>query len=346
MLYRAARNVLFRLDAENAHLLTIAALSRLPRLTSAVFGQKLSAPRKVMGLEFPNPIGLAAGLDKDGECIPAWDALGFGCIEVGTVTPRAQYGNPRPRLFRLPEHQALINRLGFNNAGVDALLLRLRAARERGLRARLGVNIGKNFDTPLERAAEDYLHALRRVYPLADYVTVNISSPNTQGLRELQKGPALSALLAALKQAQLELTQQHGRYVPLAVKIAPDISRVELDGIARELVQQRVDALIATNTTVSREGVSDHPRAGESGGLSGAPLQTRSNHVIAEFARRLGDAVPIIGVGGIMSGADARAKFEAGASLVQIYTGFIYRGPALIAECVKAIRQDLQDSTR
>ncbi|MGH8530850.1 MAG: quinone-dependent dihydroorotate dehydrogenase [Nevskiales bacterium] len=337
MLYSAARKILFRLDAENSHLLTIAALSRLPRMAGAVLGRKLSAPRTVMGLEFPNPIGLAAGLDKDGECISAWDALGFGFIEVGTVTPRAQPGNPRPRLFRLAEHEALINRMGFNNAGVDAMLLRLRAARKTNLRARLGVNIGKNFDTPLERATEDYLHCLRKVYALADYVTINISSPNTLGLRELQKERVLGALLASLKQAQAELAQRHGRYVPLAVKIAPDLSPAELDSIARELMQHKVDAVIATNTTVSREGVAEHRLAGEMGGLSGAPLQARSNHVIAELARRLDGALPIIGVGGILSGEDAREKIGAGASLVQIYTGFIYRGPGLVSECVRAV---------
>ena len=337
MLYRIAREALFRLDAENAHHLTIAALSRMPRPAAALLGRQLSAPRSVMGLEFPNPVGLAAGLDKDGECIAAWDALGFGFVEVGTVTPRAQPGNPRPRLFRLTEHDALINRMGFNNAGVDALLLRLRAARRRGLRAPLGVNIGKNFDTPLERAGEDYLHCLRKVYPLADYVTINVSSPNTLGLRELQKERALGALLASLKQAQAELAQQHGRYVPLAVKIAPDLGAGEMDAIARELLAHKLDALIATNTTTSRESVVGHRLAEESGGLSGRPLLARSNHVIAGMARRLDGALPIIGVGGVLGGADARAKIEAGASLVQIYTGFIYRGPELIGECVEAL---------
>ncbi len=337
MLYRIARHALFRLDAENAHHLTIAALSRMPRPAAALLGTSLSAPRTVMGIEFPNPVGLAAGLDKDGECISAWDALGFGFVEVGTVTPRAQPGNPLPRLFRLPEHEALINRMGFNNAGVDALLLRLRAARRCRLRAPLGVNVGKNFDTPLERAGEDYLHCLRKVYTLVDYVTINISSPNTLGLRELQKERVLGALLASLKQAQTELAQQHGRYVPLAVKIAPDLSAAELDAIARELVLHKIDAVIATNTTVSREGVTEHRRAREAGGLSGAPLQARSTHIISELARRLDGALPIIGVGGIMSGEDAREKIGAGASLVQIYTGFIYRGPEVVAECVRAL---------
>lgn len=338
MLYRAARNILFRLDAENSHNLTIAALSRVPHMAGAILGRHLSAPRTVMGLEFRNPVGLAAGLDKDGECIPAWDALGFGFIEVGTVTPRPQPGNPRPRLFRLTEHDALINRMGFNNAGADAMLLHLRAARTRKLGARLGVNLGKNFDTPLERATDDYLLGLRKVYALADYVTINISSPNTLGLRELQKERVLGALLASLKQAQANLAQQYSRYVPLAVKIAPDLSSAELDSIARELMQHKVDAVIATNTTVSREGVAEHRLAKETGGLSGAPLQARSNHVIAEFARRLDGALPIIGVGGIMSGEDAREKIGAGASLVQMYTGFIYRGPELVAECVRAIK--------
>ena len=332
--YGLARQVLFRLDAETAHELTIALLSRFPRSAGVLAGRIRPAPCRVMGLDFPNPVGLAAGLDKNGECIEAWGALGFGFVEIGTVTPRSQPGNPKPRLFRLEKHRALINRLGFNNHGVDALLDRVRASCYRGI---LGINIGKNFDTPLERAAGDYLHCLEKVYPMAGYVTVNISSPNTQGLRELQKGEALDDLLTRLKQAQKQLSDQHGRYVPLAVKIAPDMDDTQLCTVTDALRRHHMDAVIATNTTVSRPGLESEPVAREEGGLSGTPLCARSTKVIRRLHQLLAGELPIIGVGGILGGADAAAKRKAGAALVQIYTGFIYRGPALIRECVGAL---------
>lgn len=335
MLYPLARQALFRLDAETAHELTIGLLSRFPRPAGLLSGRIAPAPCKVMGLDFPNPVGLAAGLDKNGACIDAWAALGFGFVEVGTVTPRPQPGNPKPRMFRIESRQALINRLGFNNHGVDALLERIRAVRYRGI---LGINIGKNFDTPLERAADDYLHCLEKVYPVASYVTVNISSPNTQGLRELQKGEALDDLLVKLKRTQAQLTDRHGRYVPLAVKIAPDNDVAQLQSIVDALRFHRMDAVIATNTTISRADLESEPQAREVGGLSGSPLREPSTAVVRKLQSLLAGELPIIGVGGILSGADAAAKRKAGASLVQIYTGFIYRGPALIRECVEALR--------
>lgn len=334
-MYRIVRPALFALDSERAHELTLAALARSTRLNRAVYARRVPAlPVEAMGLRFPNPVGLAAGLDKDGACIDGLAALGFGFLEVGTVTPRAQPGNPRPRLFRLSGHRALINRMGFNNHGVDRLLERLAATDYRGV---LGINIGKNFDTPLARAAEDYLFCLRKVYPHASYVAVNVSSPNTGGLRDLQGGPALDALLGALKREQSMLADAHGRYVPLAVKVAPDLDDAGLDTMANAVLAHGVDGVIATNTTVRRPGLEDEPLAAEEGGLSGAPLRPLADAAIAELARRLDGAVPIIGVGGVLGGADARAKIEAGASLVQVYTGLIYRGPALVRECVKAI---------
>ncbi|HEX6827724.1 MAG TPA: quinone-dependent dihydroorotate dehydrogenase [Burkholderiales bacterium] len=327
-MYRLLRPVLFTLDPEAAHHLTFAALEAGSALS--LVGQRVpDAPRTVMGLEFRNPVGLAAGLDKDGAHIDALAALGFGFIEVGTVTPRPQPGNPRPRLFRLPDAEALINRMGFNNDGVDALLENVRRARWRGV---LGINIGKNFDTPVERAADDYLACLRKVYPHASYVAVNISSPNTPGLRSLQNAGELKALLSALRHERQILAQRHGREVPLAVKIAPDLETAQVEGIARLLVKAGVDAVIATNTTVSREGVENLRHGGEAGGLSGAPLRPRALRVIRELAAALDGALPIIGVGGILSGGDAREAVAAGASLVQVYTGLIYRGPGLIRD--------------
>ncbi len=335
MLYSLAKESLFCLDAERAHELTIAGLSRMPRIAGRVFGQKLDAhPREVMGLTFPNPVGLAAGLDKNGECIDAWAAMGFGFIEVGTVTPRPQPGNPKPRMFRLPKHQAIINRLGFNNKGIDYLLERVARSHFQGV---LGINIGKNFDTPLDQAQDDYLHCLEKAYPVASYVTVNISSPNTQGLRDLQKGEALDPLLASLKQAQNRLAQQHGRYVPLVVKIAPDMEDADLQQVADALRRNAVDGVIATNTTITRPGLGKSEDAAEQGGLSGAPLFSLSTSVVAKLHSMLGGELPIIGVGGIFGGADARSKFEAGAELLQVYTGFIYRGPRLIREAVEAV---------
>jgi dihydroorotate dehydrogenase len=288
-----------------------------------------------MGIDFPNPVGLAAGLDKNGECINNLAALGFGFVEIGTVTPRPQPGNPKPRMFRLPAAQALINRMGFNNKGVDYLVEQVRRS---GFKGVLGINIGKNADTPVERATDDYLIGLRKVYPWASYVAVNISSPNTPGLRDLQYGAALDRLLEALKTEQRRLADEQGRYVPLAVKIAPDIADAELPTVAQALLRYEIDGVIATNTTFSRTGVEQWPHADQAGGLSGAPLRARATAVVEQLRALLGDAAPIIAVGGIMSGADAAARIAAGADLVQIYTGFIYRGPDLIREAVKALR--------
>jgi len=280
-----------------------------------------------MGLEFPNPVGLAAGLDKNGEHIDSLAALGFGFIEVGTVTPRPQPGNPTPRLFRIPEARALVNRMGFNNDGVERLMDNVARARYRGI---LGINIGKNFDTPIERAADDYLYCLRKVHAAASYVVVNISSPNTANLRQLQQSDQLDRLLGTLTGENRKLAARHGRTVPLAVKIAPDLNAEELRQMAASFVRHRVDAVIATNTTISREGVEGLENAGEMGGLSGAPLKIRSTAVLRELARSLDDRIPIIGVGGIFAAADAREKLVAGASLVQLYSGLIYEGPGLV----------------
>lgn len=291
-----------------------------------------------MGLTFPNPVGLAAGLDKDGAYIDGLAALGFGSIEVGTVTPRPQPGNPKPRIFRLPQAHAIINRMGFNNGGVDAFVVNVQSSRfyqnKEGI---LGLNIGKNADTPIERAADDYLHCLQKVYPYADYVTVNISSPNTKNLRQLQGATELDALLSQLKQAQQRLADQHKRYVPIALKIAPDIDAEQIKTIADALLRHQIDGVIATNTTLARDAVKGLPHADETGGLSGSPVLELSNTVIRGLKAALGDALPIIGVGGILSGADAQAKIDAGASLVQLYTGLIYRGPALVRECAATL---------
>jgi dihydroorotate dehydrogenase len=287
-----------------------------------------------MGLQFPNRVGLAAGFDKNARYIDALGALGFGFIEVGTVTPRPQPGNPRPRLFRLPAANALINRLGFNNVGVDAFVENLRRTSWRGV---LGINVGKNFDTPNERAADDYVACLERVYAHASYVTVNISSPNTAGLRALQERDALEALLGRLTETRERLSDRHGRRVPLALKVSPDLAPGEISDIAAAVRGHRIDALIATNTSLSREGVEGLLCASEAGGLSGAPIRKRATDVLAAFAAELKGEVVLIGAGGILSGADANEKLAAGASLVQLYTGLIYRGPALVAECVRTI---------
>lgn len=337
MLYLPLRALLFQFDPETAHDWTLCLLRSIPiaPLGGILAACVPAAPRRVMGIDFPNPVGLAAGLDKDGECIKAWEALGFGFVEIGTVTPRPQPGNPKPRMFRLPRAQALINRMGFNNKGVDYLIEQVRRS---GFKGVLGINIGKNADTPAERAVEDYLTGLRKVYPWARYVAVNISSPNTPGLRDLQYGAALDRLLGALKEEQRRLADEQGRYVPLAVKIAPDIADADLPTVGRALVRHAIDAVIATNTTFSRAGVEGLPHADEAGGLSGAPLRDRSTAVVRQLTDILGGALPIIAVGGISSGADAAAKIAAGASLVQLYTGFIYRGPELIREAVMALR--------
>lgn len=334
MLYSLARPALFALDPEAAHELTLTSLDWAHRCRAdrVLFHPPAGTPVEVMGLRFPNAVGLAAGMDKNGAHVDALGALGFGFIEVGTVTPRPQPGNPRPRLFRFPQAQAVINRMGFNNDGVDALLRNLEDMRFGGV---LGINVGKNFDTPIERAADDYATCLDQVYPRADYVTINISSPNTANLRTLQAAEALDALLRRLQAQRARLADRHGRRVPLAVKLAPDLSDADLAATAEVLRRRRVDAVIATNTTISRPGVAGLPHADEAGGLSGAPLRELATAVVRKLARALGGEIPIIGVGGILSGADALEKLEAGASLVQVYTGLIFRGPELVAELVR-----------
>ena len=331
--YALIRPLLFALDAERAHELTLHALSVASSLGLTGSTRPSGTPVAAMGLEFPNRVGLAAGLDKNGIAIDGLAGLGFGFIEVGTVTPRPQPGNPKPRLFRLPVQKAIINRMGFNNEGIDALLQRLPGI---GYRSILGINIGKNFDTPIERAADDYLFCLDKAYPVASYVAVNISSPNTKNLRQLQGDSELDALLGVLKERQAALAEIHGKYVPLALKIAPDLDSDQITAIADALRRHRVDAVIATNTTLSREGVEGSPLAKEAGGLSGDPLFEKSTAVVRLLACAIAGELPIIAAGGITSGERARAKIEAGATLVQVYSGLIYRGPALVAECVAA----------
>ena len=338
-MYSLARPFLFGVDAERAHGLALASLEAAYRtgLNPLFASRPRPLPTRALGLEFPNPVGCAAGLDKNGEHVDALLALGFGFVEVGTVTPKPQAGNPKPRMFRLPEHQAVINRLGFNNDGVDALVRNVsRARRRHGL---LGINIGKNKDTPNESAHEDYLFCLERVYPVADYVTVNISSPNTAGLRELQEEQALRNLVGVLREAQERLGAQHGRRVPMLVKIAPDLTDEDIESCARVLGDLHVDGVIATNTTVDRLPVEGHRHAGEAGGLSGAPLYGKSTAVLRRLRGRLDPAIPLIGVGGILNGADAAGKIAAGATMVQFYSGMVYRGPELVGECVDAIRR-------
>jgi dihydroorotate dehydrogenase len=335
-MYELVRALLFTLDPETSHHVTLRALAaaRAVGATSILRPDLPDDPVQAMGLTFPNPVGLAAGLDKNAAFIESLSDLGFGSIEVGTVTPRPQAGNPRPRLFRLPRAGALINRLGFNNDGVDTLLDRVRATRSPMI---LGINLGKNADTPIERAANDYALGLAAVYPYAGYVTINVSSPNTRDLRALQRESELDALLTQLAAQRARLSDRHGRRVPIAVKIAPDLADEDLKRIADALVGHGVDAVIATNTTVARDQVADLPGAQQNGGLSGRPLFARSTQVIGVLARHLQGALPIVGVGGISSGADAVEKLRAGASLVQLYTGLVYRGPGLIAECRRAI---------
>ena len=333
--YPLARTALFALDPEHAHNLALGSLQKLQKLHLAqLMGTCISAPVEVMGLKFSNPVGLAAGLDKNGEYIDALAAMGFGFIEVGTVTPRPQPGNPKPRMFRLKEHEALINRLGFNNLGLDAFVANVRSAKFKGV---LGLNIGKNADTPTDNAVDDYLTCLKGVYPFASYVTVNISSPNTKGLRDLQAAAQLDKLLSTLKAEQVRLAKKHKKHVPLVLKIAPDLDLKSIREIAALTLESGFEGIIATNTTISRDAVRDHPLAKETGGLSGRPLFSSSTEVLRELARALKGNIPLIGVGGIMSGADAKAKMNAGASLVQIYTGFIYRGPDLIRDAVRAL---------
>jgi dihydroorotate dehydrogenase len=336
MLYRALRPLLFELDPETAHSLSLRSLDCLEHLGAVSFATPAlpRLPVRAMGLDFPNPVGLAAGLDKDGEHIDGLAALGFGFLEIGAVTPRPQTGNPKPRLFRLPEAEALINRLGFNSRGVDAFVENVRRSRSGAI---LGVNIGRNADTPNERALEDYVACLRKVYPHASFVTANVSSPNTRGLRELQRADELDAFLAALTAERDRLAKQHGRRVPLAVKVSPDLDDAGIAAVADRVSARGVDAVIATNTTVSREGVEQLPAGREPGGLSGAPLRARATAVVAKLRRALSPGVAIIGVGGIGSAAHAREKLDAGASLVQIYTALVYRGPRLVGEIVRGL---------
>lgn len=334
-MYTLLRPLLFAFDAESAHHLTLETLRLAARsgIAGACATRSAGTPRTVMGIAFPNPVGLAAGLDKNGEYIDALGSLGFGFLEIGTVTPRPQPGNPKPRMFRLPAARAVINRLGFNNHGVDTLIANVQRAQYQGV---LGINIGKNFDTPLERAADDYLICLRKVYAHAGYVTVNISSPNTTNLRQLQQTDELGRLLSALRNERARLADRHGRQVPLALKIAPDLDASQISAIAGLLVTHGIDAVIATNTTVARDAVAHLPHGDETGGLSGAPLTAQAQSVTAQLAAALGGAVPVIGVGGIMTGDDAAARLAAGASLVQLYSGLVYAGPALVGACVKA----------
>jgi dihydroorotate dehydrogenase len=339
--YRLIRPLLFALDAERAHELTLASIAFLDAINLPPALRSDAGPAvEVMGLKFPNRVGLAAGLDKNGSCIDGLARLGFGFIEVGTVTPKPQAGNPKPRLFRLPGKQAIINRLGFNNDGVIALIDHVRRARfgqkSGGI---LGINIGKNAVTPIEQAADDYIACLDQVYADASYVTVNISSPNTKNLRQLQGESELDRLLGTIKARQARLADQHGRYVPIALKIAPDLDDAQIMNIADALKRHRFDAVIATNTTLSRQGVDGEVNAAQGGGLSGAPLFERATAVVAALSQQLAGELPIIAAGGILDGADARAKIAAGAALVQLYSGLIYRGPELVSECIAATRR-------
>ena len=335
-MYPLIRKIFFQCDPEKIHEFTIKSLKNLggTPLKWMYKGKVPNKPVEVMGITFPNPVGLAAGLDKNGECINAFDAMGFGFVEIGTVTPRPQPGNEKPRIFRLPEANAVINRMGFNNKGVDYLIEQVRQANFKGV---LGINIGKNKDTPEENAKDDYIACMKKVYNYASYITINISSPNTPGLRNLQYGDSLNALLAAIKAEQKALAQQYDKYVPVAVKIAPDLTEEEVNGIAQCLIQNEIDGVIATNTTLARDQVAHLEHGNEMGGLSGQPVREQSTIVIGLLAKALAGKMPIIGVGGIDSAESAQEKIAAGASLVQVYTGFIYQGPDLVRDIVTAL---------
>ncbi|WP_373742073.1 quinone-dependent dihydroorotate dehydrogenase [Neisseria sp.] len=335
-MYSLIRPALFKTDPETAHNLTLKSLNTAYKFGLLPTVNGYTRPMKLMGLDIPNPIGLAAGLDKNGECIKPLAALGFGFIEIGTVTPKPQDGNPKPRLFRLPEHRAVINRMGFNNHGIDAVIKNIEAARFNGV---LGINIGKNAVTPIENAAADYLICLEKAYAHASYIAVNISSPNTKNLRALQGGDELTALLTALKNKQAQLAASHGRYVPLAVKIAPDLDEAQIANIAHVIIQTEMDGIIATNTTIDKSALGSHPLAGEQGGLSGEPVREKSNAVLKQLVAAIGGKLPVIGVGGILSGEDAAEKIRLGASAVQVYSGMVYRGPELVKECLNALKQ-------
>ncbi|TAN07014.1 MAG: quinone-dependent dihydroorotate dehydrogenase [Rhodanobacteraceae bacterium] len=343
-MYALLRPLLFALEAETSHRVTLYGLGVAERSHLMRFVAQpppAGLPVHAFGIDFPNPVGLAAGLDKNGQYIDALAALGFGFIEVGTVTPRPQPGNPRPRLFRLPEHEAIINRMGFNNLGVDALARNVERAHWRGV---LGINIGKNKDTPNAHAVDDYLACLQRVYPLARYITVNVSSPNTPGLRDLQQGDSLRRLIDALADAREQLATRHGAHKPILLKIAPDLDDAQMDAIATALLQSNLDGLVCTNTTIDRTGVAGSIYANETGGLSGRPLLEAATEVLRGMATRLQGRMPLIGVGGILTGSDAADKLSAGATLVQIYSGLIYRGPWLLTECVEEIRRQQADN--
>lgn len=332
-LYSIVRPIMFGLDAEKAHHLTLSLLKKADTF-GFVTQHVENKPIQCMGIEFPNAVGLAAGLDKNGEYIDALAELGFGFIEIGTVTPRPQAGNDKPRLFRLPEAKAIINRMGFNNAGVDQLIENVKNAKFQGI---LGINIGKNADTPVENATQDYLICLEKVYNYASYITVNISSPNTKNLRSLQSGSALIELLSSLREKQCELAQQHQHYVPLLLKVAPDLVEEEIIFIAEQVLEYQFDGLIVSNTTLSREGVEDLEHGQETGGLSGVPVFEKSTECLRQFAQVLQGQVPLIGVGGIFSADDAQAKIDAGATLVQLYSGLVYEGPKLVQDCVNRL---------
>lgn len=334
-MYSLIRPLLFRADAETVHHHTLNLLARAHAYGLIPHTESRTCPTELMGLSLPNPIGLAAGLDKNGDYIDALAALGFGFIEIGTVTPRPQPGNPKPRLFRSPEHNAVLNRMGFNNEGIANLLANVNRARYRGI---LGINIGKNADTPIERATEDYLYCLEQAYPAASYITVNISSPNTQNLRSLQSGNELAGLLGSLKDKQQQLQGIHGKYVPLAVKIAPDLDEAQIADIVKTVSETEIDAVIATNTTTDKTALGNSPLAAEAGGLSGAPVRPAADRVLAQLAAGLNGRIPLIGVGGIMSAGDALHKRHLGAAAVQLYSGLIYQGPQLLRDCLKAWR--------
>jgi dihydroorotate dehydrogenase len=335
MFYKLVQKALFATDPEFAHELSMEGLRLGHNLGATRFMCKAAyQPVRCMGLDFPNPVGVAPGLDKNGLYFEALGDLGFGFIEIGTTTPRPQPGNAKPRIFRLPEAQAMINRLGFNNKGVDHLVSRVRKHRFKGV---LGINIGKNFDTPMEDAAGDYLHCLEKIYLHADYITVNISSPNTENLRKLQNEDELDHLLGELSRRREELANEHGICVPLAIKVAPDLENEDITVIAETVIRHRMDAVIATNTTIGREGVEGLKHAGETGGLSGAPLKPKADKVLSALRKLLPDDIALIGVGGITKGQDAVDKLDLGADLVQFYTGMIYRGPELVSECLQAI---------
>ncbi|MFS6937427.1 quinone-dependent dihydroorotate dehydrogenase [Neisseria animaloris] len=332
-MYSFLRPFLFKTDPEKAHNFALSGLNSAYKLGLLPKVSHQTCPVNLMGLNLPNPVGLAAGMDKNAEYIDALAALGFGFIEVGTVTPRPQHGNPQPRLFRIPEHQAVINRMGFNNHGIDAVVKNIRNSRYSGV---LGINIGKNADTPIEKAVEDYLICLEKAYAYAGYITVNISSPNTKNLRALQGSDELSALLYALKNKQARLAAIHRRYVPLAVKIAPDLDEAQIADIAHVALQTEMDGIVATNTTIDKAALGNHTLAGEQGGLSGLPVREKSNRVLKLLVEHLEGKLPVIGVGGIMSGEDAVEKMQLGAAAVQVYSGMIYTGPQLVKECIRA----------